>query len=754
MKPAPTKGLPFRLLRVFGTLLVLALVALSVTIRLTALPADLLHPILGTTTLVDCHGRKLAALASTTARAQQPLTLKEMGRLPAVTVALEDSRFYSHHGVDLGATAAAIVRNLRARRIVSGGSTITQQLIKLSSGRSRRSWSSKIYENLAAMRLEQVWSKECILEEYLNRSHYGNREVGPAAAAAAYFLKKPENLSLAETIYLAGLPQAPTRFNPWRQPERAKARYTRALDTLRRHRAVETSDQIMVNVFPAVQPRPVSDRLAPHFVDYVLHRYPDITGGKVETTLDLELQGFAERELKSHLATLASRRVQHGAIVVLDTKSGAVRAMVGSAGYNGVRDGQINGGTTHRSCGSTLKPFLYLRAIDDRTLTAATLLPDTPDAIRTEYVDYDPVNYDNTFGGPTRVREALANSLNVPAVVTLSRVGARKAYLALQNCGLRFARSLNEYGAGLILGNADVRLIDLTAAFTVFSCRGGLAVDPQVVSSEPIRHRFIASPEATSIVADVLADNEARRQTFGPFSPLAFDTKRIPCKTGTSSGFRDAWAIGVTREHAVGVWVGNFDGSPMDEVASVTGAAPVWRAIIDYLLEHGDTPVPPPIETARLRQIKICALTGLLPVAASPRVINEWFLAGTEPRVDAHEYFRIIGGQPRVVLPSEYAIWCRSGQNHLGAVVDDRARLKIISPHADATFVIDPHLALSQQQLRLIASADITEELRWKVDGQAVDASRGGYFWPLIAGQHTAEVFGSRGYARSKFRVE
>src|SRR5436190_8882233 len=733
----------------------LGLIALgfAAVVRLTPLPSDLLRPQNGTTTLVDCRGRTLASLPSIEARAQNPVRLSEMGPLPGVTVALEDRRFYSHSGVDLFADAGALVRNVRFGRIVSGGSTITQQLIKLASGRTGRSWTAKIYENLAALRLERVWTKDRILEEYLNRSHYGNRQVGPSAAARAYFNKRPENLTLAQAIYLAGLPQAPSRFNPWRHSESSEARYRRSFVQLSRAKFIDPSQAAHIETVPRLSRRMAAERTAPHFVDAILEKYPKLRGGVITTALDLDLQRYAEKVLEVQLAKLAPRQVRHGAIVILDTKTGAVRAMVGSRNYSAPGDGQINGTMEYRSCGSTLKPFLYLRAIDDRLLTAATLLPDTQNAVRAEYIDYDPVNYDKRFLGPVRVREALANSLNVPAVVTLSRVGARKAFLALQDCGLRFARPFSEYGAGLILGNGEVRLLDMTSAFTIFSGQR-LAVEPQLLSTENPRHRFVASREAVSIVADILADNDARIRTFGPLSPLSFENQRIPCKTGTSSGFRDAWAVGVTAQHAVGVWVGNFDGSPMEEVAAITGAAPVWRAIVDYLLQHGDTSVPEPVENARLHRRKVCALTGMLPSRESPRIVNEWFLAGTEPVQNADQYWRVVDGRRRLVLPPEYALWCRSGQNGLGAEVDTSALLRIISPHPNATFLIDLHLPRPQQALQLVASADPAEKLAWRVDGKTVELSRNGYFWSLIEGQHTVEVFGSNGHATGKFNVE
>jgi penicillin-binding protein 1C len=730
---------------------------LVTAVCLVPLPTDLLRPVEGTLKLVDCHARLLAAIASPQARAQTPVPLDEMGQwLPAVTIALEDHRFSSHHGIDLQAAVAALCRNVEARRIVSGGSTITQQVIKLASGRSHRSWRAKLYENLAAIRLESCWSKEKILEEYLNRNHYANRQVGPAAAARAYFGKSPKNLTLPEAIYLAGLPQAPSRFNPWRHPTAAAAKYRHSITRLA-EMGFLTLDQAarFEQQCPAIVPSRTEERLAPHFVDAVLKSHPNLGGGTIATTLDLDVQKFIEQQLAIHLSRLASRQVNHGAVVVIDSRTGDVRAMVGSRNYGAPGDGQIDGATIFRSCGSTLKPFLYLRAISDRLITAATILPDTPDAVRAEYIDYDPLNYDKRFLGPVRVREALANSLNVPAVVTLSRVGARKAFLAFQDCGLKFARPFTEYGAGLILGNAEVRLLDLTAAFTLFSGTG-LIVEPKFLVATPTRHRYVAPPEAVAIVADILSDNEARRKTFGPFSPLAFEDQRIPCKTGTSSGFRDAWAIGVTAEHAVGVWVGNFDGRPMEEIASVTGAAPLWHEIIEYLLQRGDTSVPPPVQTERLTRRAVCQLTGLLPVPASPGVKNEWFLAGTEPHEDASRYWSqsCVRGVPQLLLPLEYTLWCRSTQNYLHADVAEEAPLRIVTPAQNATFLLDPDLPASQQAIRLLASSGSDETLTWTVDGQPVPSCNGAYFWPLAVGQHSLEVVTSNGRAHAEFTVK
>jgi penicillin-binding protein 1C len=202
------------------------------------------------------------------------------------------------------------------------------------------------------------------------------------------------------------------------------------------------------------------------------------------------------------------------------------------------------------------------------------------------------------------------------------------------------------------------------------------------------------------------------------------------------------------------VWVGNFDGQPMHEIASIAGAAPLWREIADYLLEHGDTSVPEPVESARLTRREVCSLTGMLPVPASPGLVKEWFLAGTEPAQDASGYLRLVRGETRLVLPPEYALWCHSSSNYLNADLDSGAPLRIVNPAPNATFLIDPHLPRPQQALRLVASANPAEKLGWTVDGKPVEYSNNGYYWPLVEGRHVVEVASATGRVAAKFTVE
>jgi penicillin-binding protein 1C len=710
-------------------------------IWLLPLPNELQRPVAGTLTLFDDHGREIAEIASAEARAQIPVKLSDMGEwLPRVAVALEDRRFYEHAGVDWLATAAAGIRNIQAGRVVSGGSTITQQLVKMACGRRHRTWLGKLYEAILAWKLEQKWSKDRILEEYLNRSSFGNRRLGPEAAARAYFGEPARDLTLPEAIFLAGLPQAPTRLNPWRYPDQAIRKYVRSLERLAKMGVLTQAQRTMLNQSPPIARRFDPPRLARHFADAVRSLHPGLLG-RVVTTLDLDVQATAERALRAHLAVLNRNDITEAAVVILDNATGAVRAMAGSSDYE---TSQINGAMRPRSCGSTLKPFVYLAAIDRHLLTAASLLPDTPDAIRGEYSDYDPQNFSHHYLGPVRVREALGCSLNVPAIMALSRVGARSCFYELQKWGFNFPANLDDYGAGFILGNAEVRLTDLAAAYAGLA-RGGLAMRAKFIAAESHSIMRIASMEATDIVTDILCDNEARRKSFGTNSPLAFE-ERIAAKTGTSSGFRDVWTVGFDKEHTVAVWAGNFDGRPMRDTLAVRSAAPLWASIMHELLMRNDHPLNPP--SGNLVRREICVTTGLLPSRFSAGKATELFLKGTEPQQDSASWFSDEG---KLLLSGEYAAWCASRDNTLGAAVVPEPR--ITNPLPNTKYEIDPVLPRTQQMIELTAT--IGGDVRWTVNGVPVLPQRDGrFFWQLAKGEWELRATGRNGAAQEKITVE
>jgi penicillin-binding protein 1C len=706
-----------------------------------SIPDSLKGPPSGTLTLLDCRGREIAELASPEARTQFPVTLEKTGPwLPRITVALEDRRFYKHRGIDWRAIAAACTRNVRSHHLVSGASTITQQLVKLATGRQQRSWAGKLYEAIIAWKLEHRWSKDRILAEYLNRSSYGNRRIGPEAAARAYFGKPARDLTLSEAVFLAGLPQAPTRFNPWRHPEQANRKYSRSLARLV-ELGVITRDQQSLLARPPKIAHTDPPRLAAHFVDAVVARNPGLRG-TVRTTLDLDLQATTERLVRSHLSALNRHDIRQAAVVVVENATGAIRAMVGSENYAA---SQINGATEPRSCGSTLKPFVYLDAIDKRMLTAASLLPDTPDAIRGEYTDYDPQNYNHHYLGPVRLREALGCSLNVPAVFALSRLGARPAFYQLQKWGFDFPQGLADYGAGFVLGNAETRLVDLAAAYAGLA-RGGTAMRAKFLTGEHQTVTRIASREATAIVIDILCDNDARQKSFGPRSPLAFE-QRIAAKTGTSSGFRDAWTVGFDKEHTIAVWAGNFDGRPMRDTFAVRAATPLWAAVIQELLRR-DHPLDPPEENERLVHRDVCKATGLLPSRFSPAILNELFLAGTEPREDSADYFASDG---KLLLPDAYGRWCVSRDNTIGAHV--RSDFRIVSPPPNAHYEIDPVLPFSQQMVELTAA--VASDVEWFVNNERIFPQQDSrFFWQLAPGEWKLRAVSRFGSAEETVTVE
>jgi penicillin-binding protein 1C len=709
------------------------------------LPAALDRPLDGTLNLEDFRGRAIAQIPTAEARAQIPVTLPEMGEyLPRVTVALEDKRFESHDGVDVRAVIAALWRDVRSGRIVSGGSTITEQLIKLATGRQGHSWNGKLCEAVEAWKLEHRWGKAEILAAYLNRASYGNRRLGPEAAAKAYFGKPAAHLTLAEAIYLAGLPQGPSRFNPWLHPAAAAARYRFSLARLAAEGVITTEQRVLLATPPTVlhcEP----PHFAPNFVDALLRANPGLHG-TVRTTLDLDLQRTAEWAVRMHLASLNRADVTQAALVIIENSTGAVRALVGSSDYART---QINGALQSRSSGSTLKPFIYLAAIDRKIITASTLLPDTPDAIRAAYADYDPQNFNRRYLGPVRVREALACSLNVPAVVTLSRLGARNAFYSLRRWGFQFDGTFDDYGAGFILGNAEIRLVDLAAAYSGLA-RGGMALPARYIEERQAPLTRMASPEAAAIITDILCDNQARRRTFGPDSALVLrdadhNPLRVAAKTGTSSGFRDTWTAGFDREHTVAVWAGNFDGRPLGGMLSVNAASPLWAAVMNLLLR---TDHPLPAAPASLVRRDVCALTGLLPCANSPAIIHELFLPGTEPHENASTLFSADG---TLLLPSEYAAWCASASNTLRAQIRPAAR--ILNPPAGAHYVIDPILPAAQQMVELTCT--LPGDVQWSVNGQAVAPQADGrIFWQLAPGEWEVQAVTSTEKIAEQITVE
>ena len=732
-----------------GALAVLVVTAgLWLAIECVPLPRGLVETPASGWEFVDRHGRTLRELRDGREQFSRPVAEGEISAvLMVATFAAEDQRFWSHNGVDWRATLRAAWQLVRNGRVVSGGSTITQQLVKLAEPRPR-TFATKLIEAAQALRLEREWNKPRILAAYLNRLDYGNLRGGCDAAARHYFGKAPADLSAAEAAFLAGLPQAPSRLNPRARFAGAKRRQEWILGRMHTLGWLTTEDFHRALAEPVQLAPAWREFAAPHFVDMVLDRaalaprHPQ----HVMTTLDLGLNRFVEQTLRTQLARLREQQVGNGAAVVLDNRTGAVLALIGSEDYFAPAAGQVNGAWSPRSAGSTLKPFTYALAFE-RGATHASIVADVPCEFPTATGVFRPVNYDHHCHGPVRHRLALANSLNIPAVKVLDELGgAAVLHERLRACGLTtLSRPAEFYGLGLTLGNAEVRLLELANAYACLARLGEWRPYRLVESagdSKPSAQ--VISREAAWLVADVLSDNHARALAFGLETPLRFDFP-VACKTGTSTDYRDNWAVGYTPEFTVAVWAGNFDGTPMRGVSGVTGAGPVLQEIFQHLRARFGTTWYAPL--AGWVQREVHPLTGKIVTDASRLLrskdvspVREWFPADRLPPVQSADDFDASG---RLLLAAEYSAWLESGDNWLGnRVVLARGQpvsaLRVLSPAPGTVFYLDPDLPDSARRITLQVNGG--RDCQWESESLTFERIAGQFRALLTEGRHRLTV--------------
>ena len=672
--------------------------------------------------LYDARGRLFHLRLSSNSEWQIPIPLSEMGKwLPLVAVGVEDGRFYRHPGIDPLALLRATVQNIAARRVISGASTITSQLIRLSiserepskresSGREpsergpavparrARSLGTKVREFIQAMKLERVMTKEKILENYLNQAPFGGNIRGVQAASLLYFGKPALKLSPGEACLMIGMLKGPTLYRPDLRPEAARRRRDTVIRFLR-DRGVLTSDTAQRALLEDLPHRRYAPPLrAFHFAELVLENGVAGNGdGRIDTTLDLKIQTKLESLLRQSLSDLPREITLSAGIV--DNRTARLVGWVGNARFgDGSRNAWVDCGRAPRSPGSLLKPFAYLSAIDQGFLTASSLLADSSMA----FSGRAPRNFDLSYRGAVSTRVALAESLNAPAVRVLRLAGPDRVLLLMRECGLaHLTQPATHYGDSLILGGCEVTVMEALEAYTALASLGRhrpLSLTPSPLPQEETR---MASEAACWIVSDIL-DNRSRlttfsRETLGQYWHVAL-------KTGTSYGLRDAWSAAWTPDYTAVVWVGNPEGDPWPGLVGAKAAAPVAVKLLRTISPRSSWYGKP----AGLGLRTVCALSGQPPTAACTSTRLDWSIEGVTQTTPCSLHV-IRRGQPTLMLPAEF-----SSRETPQEQIQRRAVLSITSPIAEAVYTSAP---LDLRQRIPMRAEGAVGRVWWYLDG-------------------------------------
>lgn len=715
-----------------------------------------------------------------------PVSLAELSPwvVPAL-LAAEDARFYEHPGVDPLAVARASGQWLWQRKVVSGASTLTQQLARTLVPRPR-SLLGKLNEMALALRIEASLSKPQILEEYLSRVEFGPNLRGIEAASRHYFAKSAAQLDLAEAAALVSLPRGPALYDPRRRPQLLERRRLRVLGRMASlglvaADALARAELTPIRIAPLEKPRG-----AEHLSFELAQRFGSLTRQRarlVRTTLSAELQRSAERIAEAALPSLVAHQGSAISLLVVENDSGDVLAYVGSPDYFDASSGGANDGVSaKRQPGSALKPFVYASAMQQLGYGAATLLPDVPRDFLVPGGRFAPRDYDQRFRGPVLLRQALASSLNMPALEVAARVGPPRVLEELHRFGFAsLDRPAEHYGVGLALGAGEVTLLELVTAYAALA-RGGELAPSRLVQSllgpsgdEQVPRppaRRVLRPELAALLSDMLSDDGARAAGFGRDSVLNLPF-RVAAKTGTSKGYRDNWAVGYTREVTVGVWVGNFDGTPLRDASGITAAGPAFH---DLMLAAMRGREPQPLfDASLLHEVEVCTLSGKLPGAACQHVRREHFVRGTDPteacdmhvvaHVDAQgrEVAARCSSSTRVLerYPEPLRSWAESaGRPLAGRALSSTcppeaapSAPRVTFPREGQVFALDPD-GPARQEIAL-AAASSARQVRFIVDGRAGPSRTAPFVepWPLAPGAHTVSVEAD-GQASAALRFE
>lgn len=627
------------------------------------------------TRILDRAGNLLAETFDPNAGRRTAVPLDRISPyLVQATISTEDANFYRHPGIDPVALLRALYYAVREGDVVSGASTIPQQLVKMVFLSPERTVTRKINEAILSAEISRRYAKEQILEIYLNELYYGNFAYGADAAAQTYFDKSVSELTLGEASLLAGLPQLPATYDPYTNPDRAKRRQSVVLGLMVDNGYITAAEADAAWLEPLTYVPLSFEMNAPHFTLYVRQQLESTfgpealyqTGLIVTTSLDPDMQAHAERIVAEQVAGLADRNVSNGALVAMRAENGEIVAFVGSADFDNVEiDGQVNMALAPRQPGSSIKPFVYLASFEqpgkpiEERWTPGTLIADIegqfPDGANPPYV---PRNYDLREHGMVTVRSALANSYNIPAVRTLQEVGLPDFLSLMQRVGVT-TLTRPDYGLSLSLGGGEIPLIELTTAFGVLAA-GGVYHPPVAIleitdsqgtvlcrahSDRPCRPphpdegRQVVNAVDAFLLSDILSDNVARTPSFGANSVLRLN-RPAAVKTGTTNDFRDNLTLGYTPQLVTGVWIGNADYTPMRNISGVSGAGPIWNQFMTAALvdEPAQEFIPPP----GVQQFDVCADTGTRPSEACPEIRRHWFAQDRPPLPPEADLYQVV----------------------------------------------------------------------------------------------------------------
>ncbi len=628
----------------------------------------------------------------------------------------EDQRFYRHGGVDWIARLHALWQNFLAWRAVRGASTISEQVIRMWHPRPRTIW-SRWLEGLEAARLEKSFTKDQILEFYLNQVPYAGQRRGVVQAAQGFFDRDPDTLSTVEILALVVMVRAPSRLDVRRNPPGLKRSIGQLAGRLLKRRIINADRyQAVLDAHLQIREAPLAVR-ANHFVHYILQQLRSAgfrERMRLQTTLDAGLQYRVQTILDQRIRGLRTLGVQNGSVLIVDHQSDEILAWVNSGvSADDLPTSWIDAVTTLRQPGSTLKPLLYALALQ-KGWTAATLVNDSPLSKPVGSGLHTYHNYSRTYYGPLRVREALGNSLNIPAVNAAQFVGVESFLNCLHTLGIESLwQHPDYYGDGLALGNGEITLLEMVGAYSVLARQGIYRPLRYLMNSDeqPSEPRIIFSPETASLIGNILSDPEARQLEFGSGSLLRLPVQTA-VKTGTSTDYRDAWAIGYNHRYTVGVWIGNLDQRAMDGVTGATGPALILRSVFAELNRYRDT--RPLYLSPRLVKFEICRDSGL-PADGHCAAISEWFRPANEPR---------IGAPAPEAQPSVY----------------------LQHPTQGMQLALDPRLPRDRQAFlfRLANLPDGTPVDRFVDNRLIASTTTGAYLWPLERGSHAVKArFGS-----------